>query len=328
MRIGVDLMGSDTAPQVLFEAILQATDLLQSDDALIVFATEAVLNSLKTSSHPKIKWCVSADFISMSDEPLVAVRQKKKSSLILGIKDLKKKSLDAFISAGNTGALVASATLYLNKFLKANRPALLALLPTEKGSVAVIDVGGNISCRAEHLMQFAEMGAIYQSCYSNIARPKVGLLNIGTESKKGTLEVRQAYEMLQNSHIQDFEFIGNIEGRDVFDGKADVVVTSGVTGNVLLKTAEGVSSFIFDSLKHEENLLTTTGKKAIDNVQKQFSYAEYPGALITGVDGIVIKCHGFASARAMYTSIKGAITLCQKDFLSQIKTQIVKKKEE
>lgn len=315
-------MGSDTAPQVLFEAILQATELLESKDMLIIFATETVANSLKTKSHPKIEWRISTDFISMSDEPLVAVRQKKKSSLVLGVKDLKKKSIDAFISAGNTGALMASATLYLNKFLKAGRPALLALLPTQKGSVAVIDVGGNISCKAEHLVQFAEMGAIYQSCNLNIARPKVGLLNIGAESKKGTLEVRQAYEMLQNSDQTHMEFIGNIEGRDVFDGKADVVVTSGVTGNVLLKTAEGVSSFIFDSLKSEQNLLTENGKKSFEKLQKHFSYAEYPGAILTGVDGIIIKCHGLASARAIYNSIKGAITLCRKDFLFQIKERL------
>lgn len=323
MRIGVDLMGSDTSPQVLFEAVLQAIELLESNDTLVIFSTKDIIDYLSIPLEVKLKIeiCIAKDLILMSDDPLVAVRSKKKSSIILGIKELRRRTLDAFVSAGNTGALIAASALYLSKLLKLNRPALLALLPTQKGSVAVIDVGGNISCKAEHLVQFAEIGSAYQSCNLDIDAPTVGLLNIGTESKKGTLEVQQAYQMLKSQEEKQFLlsskpkmlFVGNIEGREVFQGKVDVLVTSGVTGNVLLKTAEGVAAFIFEQLPKDEQIL---------KLQKQFSYAEYPGAILAGIDGIVIKSHGDSSARAMYNSIKGAITLHRKDFLSKIKERL------
>jgi glycerol-3-phosphate acyltransferase PlsX len=327
-------MGSDTSPQVLFEAVLQAVDLLESSDTLVIFATRDVVDSLSVNlflnKKNQIEFRIVKDVISMSDEPLLAVRQKKKSSIVLAIKELKKRSLDAFVSAGNTGALIATCALYLTKFPGIQRPALLAVLPTQKSSVAVIDVGGNISCKAHHLAQFAEIGSAYQACNLDILAPKVGLLNIGTESKKGTLEVRQAYEMLKDKQNENdlkglkrkMEFVGNIEGKDVFQGKVDVLVTSGVTGNVLLKTAEGVASFIFDELANSQNAFSNEGKKYFEKLQGQFNYAEYPGAIISGIDGIVIKCHGYATARAMYNSIKGAITLHRKDFLSKIKDRL------
>jgi glycerol-3-phosphate acyltransferase PlsX len=324
-------MGSDSSPQVLFEAVLQALDLLDLSDTFVIFATQDVIKSLSAQlSHQQktsLEFKAVKDIISMSDEPLLAVRQKKKSSIVLGLKDLKKHLLDAFVSAGNTGALIATSALYLTKFQGIQRPALLAILPTQTGSVAVIDVGGNISCKAQHLVQFAEIGTAYQACNLDILTPKVGLLNMGSESTKGTLEVRQAYDiLLQQSRGQTLhpkmKFVGNIEGKDVFEGKVDVLVTSGALGNVLLKTAEGVASFIFDELAKGKKLLSPDSKKYVEQLKSQFNYAEYPGAIISGVDGIVIKCHGYATSRAMYNSIKGAIALHRKDFLSKIKARL------
>lgn len=321
-------MGSDSAPQVLFKAILEAVELINSKDKFVVFATKEIADELnKKFHHPQILWHFSDEPIFMTDDPLFAIRKKKKSSMILGIKELKKKMIDVFISAGNTGSLVAAGTLYLKKFSKNTRPALLALLPTKKQPMAVIDVGGNLSCKANHLVQFAKMGVLYQSCALEIKHPKVGLLNVGTESKKGTQEVRQAYESLKFDQMSlsneinalHIDFIGNIEADEVFEGKVDVLVTTGLTGNVLLKTAEGMASFIFDTFAKDQNLANSFSKEAFHSLYQKFNYAEYPGAILVGVDGIVIKCHGDSSAHAMYSSIKGAISLFQNQFLSKMK---------
>jgi len=215
LRIGVDLCGSDTSPQVLFEAILQAVPLLGSSDQFVVFTTKEVQETLPRLSS-QIEFKLVTDLVLMSDDPLYAVRHKKKSSILTGIKELKKNRLSAFISAGNTGALIAAATLYLPKLKAIDRSALLALLPTQKMPVAVIDVGGNISCKAKHLVQFAKMGAAYQSCHLDIHSPRIALLNIGAESKKGSFEMREAYQLLQEEPHSTWQFIGNIEGRDVF----------------------------------------------------------------------------------------------------------------
>ncbi len=339
MRIGVDLMGSDSSPYILFEAVLQAAQQLRGI-TLIVFATQTVVDIIwsKPSLSPilaqtssRVEFHIVSEVIEMCDEPLMAIRQKKNSSLVLGMRFLKKKHLDAFVSAGNTGALIANATLSLPLLPSIKRPALLATLPTEKGYVAVIDVGGNVSCKAHHLMQFAQMGAAYQRCCQGIEIPKVGLLNIGVESKKGTSEVRNAYQSLQEwifmhsaTTAQKMLFIGNIEGREVFQGKVDVLVTDGFTGNVLLKTSEGVSSFILDHLHQALNDILPQQKQAIVNYFRyHFDYEEYGGAIVCGVDCVAVKCHGKSSVKGMLNGIKGAVDLVKNNFIDQIKQQLI-----
>jgi len=333
LRIGIDLMGSDTAPQVLFGAVLKSRSDLDVSTTLVVFATSDVLTSLHsipTSQKSGIEFIVAEEAIFMQDDPLTAIRHKKRSSLVLGLKALKKNRVDAFVSAGNTGALVSCATLSIPKLPGIHRPALLATLPTRKDPMVVIDVGGNVSCRANHLVQFAHMGAAYQRCMLGTQSPRVGLLNIGVESKKGTAEVRQAYQLLQE-RSQEFEsqsldlglhFLGNVEARDIFEGNVDVLVTNGFTGNVLLKSVEGVSSFIFDSLyAASKDVVSRQFENGLSDLQRYFNYAEYPGAIICGIDGIVIKCHGEASTKAFYNSIMGAYCLCNERLIARIKQQ-------
>lgn len=315
MRIGVDLTGSDTAPLVLFDAVLQSVSLLEPQDSLLVFAPNDLIPS--RSLDPRIAFQTVQEVISLEDDPIYAVKHKKGAPMVLATRLMRKRKLDAFVSAGNTGALLASATLSLQKLPSITRPGLLAVLPTKKGSVAVIDVGGNVSCKASHLVQFAQMGAAYQSCMQGIERPAIGLLNVGAESKKGTAEVRQAYQILQ-TQPGPFEFTGNVEGVEVFQGKVDVLVTNGFTGNVLLKTTEGAASFIFDSLKEAGALNVPVVKQ----VWQSFDYAEYPGAVLCGVEGIVVKCHSYSSSRAMYNSLKGAIRLVREHFISQIRARL------
>lgn len=329
MRVGIDLMGSDTPPHVLYEAVLRAAKHFDASHTLIVFATQAAVEEL-TRMHPipfssqlaRIQFHLVNEVITMGDEPLSAVRHKKNSSLVQGIRLLKKHLIDAFVSAGNTGALIASATLSMPLLPGIKRPALLAILPTEKGSVAVIDVGGNVSCKAHHLIQFAHMGAAYQRCSNQIDVPSVGLLNIGVESKKGTNELRQAYQWLE-AHRTGFNmsFFGNIEGREIFQGLVDVVVTDGFTGNVLLKSIEGTSSFILENIAKAYGTLEVM-QEALNHLNKRFHYAEYPGAIVCGVDGVVVKCHGNSSPTALFNGIKGAARMVELRLVQQIKQQL------
>lgn len=339
MRIGIDLMGSDSSPSVIFDAVIQALDKLDPSLKLVAIATRPVIAELeqiaKSLLFPdklaRLSFFPAVDFIGMNEEPLSALRQKKGSSIALGIRLLKRKQIEAFVSAGNTGALIASATISLPKLPGITRPALLAVLPTKTGSVAVVDVGGSVSCKAHHLLKYAFMGAAYQICTAGIEIPKVGLLNIGAESRKGTSVVRQAYQLLKEAcqnppESQEpvyMEFHGNIEGRDVFLGKVDVLVTDGFTGNVLVKTSEGIADVIFEYLmeglhQHPSPSL----QKTFMSIQSLFHYAEYQGALLCGIDGIVIKCHGHSNTKAFFNGIKGAINMIHHKLLNQIKEHL------
>lgn len=329
MRIGVDLMGSDNSPYVLFDAVLQARALLDSNSVIVVIATHAVVSELK-SRYPQIsqvEFHQVSNVIAMHDDPLSVARRKKGSSIGTGIALLKKKYLDAFISAGNTGALLTSATLQLPALPGIKRSALLAVLPTVTGTVAVLDIGGNVSCKAHHLVQFACMGAAFQSCYSGIELPSVGLLNIGEEARKGTSIVRQAYQVLSNSESLPIKmnFLGNVEGREVFQGGVDVLVTDGFAGNVLLKTSEGVSSFIFEYM--QDVLQESSSEKLHQTFQQlkgYFSYAENPGAILCGVEGLVVKCHGNSPPKAIYNAIQGAIHLVNRQLISNLKNALAR----
>lgn len=323
-------MGSDRSPAVLFKAIEQAAEEFSQVD-LVVFVTQPALDEIirQSSLHfplkrPHLELQVITDVIEMHEDPLLAIRQKKNSSLSRGIKLLRKRYLDGFVSAGNTGALIAGATLSLPLLPGIKRPALLATLPTEKGTVAIIDVGGNVSCKAQHLAQFAQLGVAYQRC-TGIEHPRVGLLNIGVESKKGTSEVRAAYEILHKLALQgQMQFAGNVEGREVFQGAVDVLVTDGFTGNVLLKTSEGVSSFILQHVqKALQGIPPEQGKSVLRSLGCQFDYEEYHGAIVCGVDCVAVKCHGHSSPKGFFRGIKGAIQLVQNGFISQIKQQML-----
>jgi glycerol-3-phosphate acyltransferase PlsX len=316
LRIGVDLMGSDSSPQVLYQGVLEAVDKLREEDSLLVFSTQTYL-----PEHPRIAFQIASEIISMDDDPLSSIRLKKDSSLVMGIRFLKENKIDAFVSAGNTGALVGLSALTLPVFPGIERPALLALLPTKKGPFAMVDVGGAPTIKAKNLVQYANMGAAFQRCLFGIEEPTIALLNIGTESKKGTPEVREAYnilkEMSQNPEAK-IKFVGNVEGREVFEGNIDVLVTDGFTGNVMLKTSEGISELIFDYLSASSREL----EEEIDDLRRHFSYDEYPGAIVCGIDAIVMKCHGEASARAMMNSILGTSVLVHNSLPTKIKQEL------
>lgn len=315
MRIGVDLMGSDSPPNTLFSAVLSV--LQNSPFSFTLFAPSSILDSL--TPHEQLEFHAAPDVITMEDDPLTAVRSKQKSSLAEGIRLLSEKKIDAFVSAGNTGALIAAATLSLPLFPSISRPALLATLPKREGDLAVIDVGGHVQTKAEHLVQYAYLGASFQRSVSGIERPKVGLLNIGSESKKGTAEVREAHKILAEKKSSLFEFVGNIEGQEVLKSSLDVLVTDGFTGNVFLKTAEGVSSFVCETLME---VLDSTQVTRLQELKKYFHPSDYPGALVCGVEGLVIKCHGGASEKGIANSIRGAFRLLQNNINTKIQEDL------
>jgi len=322
MRIGVDLMGGDIPPEELFPAVLMAANQLGERATLKILATRSYVESWSDSDREglpsNVQFFVAGEVIGMEADPIQAVHKLPDSTIVNGARLLSTGHLDAFVSTGNTGALVVAAKLALSMLPGIRRPALLATLPTKKGPVAVIDVGGNVSCKAEHLVQFGLMGAAYQRCVHDLERPKVGLLNIGVESRKGTPEVRHAYERLKEVSVNAgtlFEFAGNVEGRAVFEGAVDVLVTDGFSGNVLLKTAEGVADFMFEKLSGNIPEMEPHFQK----FQSQFDYAEYPGAVLCGIDAIVVKCHGHSSGRALHHGILGTATLVEGRFTDKIR---------
>jgi glycerol-3-phosphate acyltransferase PlsX len=316
-RIGVDLMGCDAAPEDLYRAVLQLLE-DKFPAQIVFFASEEISGELDRSS-PIVK---CSQVISMEDNPLVAVRRKKDSSLCQGLLYLKDKKIDAFVSAGNTGALLLAAKTTLKTLRGIDRPALMALLPTKKKEVAVLDVGANLSLKSDHILQFAAMGIAYQKS-RGIANPTVGLLNIGTEAKKGTPQLREAYLKLDAMNRDGQFFVGNIEGKDVFHGNIDVLVTDGFTGNVFLKTAEGIAAFILEELELSSRETSFSHlKHELANLRTRMHYAEYPGAILCGVNGVVVKCHGDSSPETFLHGIKGTLRLVEHGFLEKIKSQL------
>lgn len=327
MRIGVDLMGSDCSPTVLYEGVECSLQDLPTV-TFVLFVTQVVLDqlllrllSLPPEHASRILFRVASEVIEMDEAPILALHQKQHSSLSLGLDLLNGCELDAFVSAGNTGALIAGTALSLPLFPGVTRPALLALLPTETGNVVVIDVGGSVSCKATQLVQFARLGAAYQRCCFSIPRPRVGLLNIGIELNKGTPELCKTYQQMQMSINQvDLEFIGNIEGGDVFEGVVDVLVTDGFTGNIFLKTSEGVSRFFLKKLEQAlQGLPANDASRIFNALSYQFNDEEYNGAVICGLERIVVKCHGMSTQKGLYQGIKQAADLVQKNFINEMR---------
>lgn len=300
-------MGNDHSPAILLEA-LHSIHLHEGIEIVCIGSPDLAKDS-PFSFHN------TPDFVAMNDNPVVALRKKKGASMFMGLRLLKQGNIDAFISGGNTGALVLGSKIILSSLPRINRPAFLSFVPTKKHPVAVLDLGANIQCKATHLVQFALMASAFLHT-KEIQNPRIGLLNIGEEPLKGTSELKLAYARLQAFSNPPFRFSGNIEGKSVFDGDVDALITDGFTGNIFLKTAEGIASLILDRIHAHlsSDTLRTLGPQLSD-LQKHLHYAEYPGALLLGIRGIVIKCHGYSTPKAFVNAVQGAIELSKKDFM-------------
>ena len=305
-------MGSDHPPPLLLQAASSLLPSLPQNVELIAIGAPEYAKDSPLSYHP------AKESIRADENPGLALRRKKETSLSVGLKLLKEGAIDAFVSAGNTGALVTASKRILGLFPGLRRPALLALMPTKKRPVAVLDVGANLHLKASYLIQFAHLGIAYQEA-RGIERPRLGMLNIGSEASKGTSELQTAYRALQKIDT----FAGNIEGTSVFNGEVDVLVTDGFTGNIFLKTAEGIASLILDRI---QTTLPSSVLQEIaphlNDLQRHLHYAEHPGALLCGVLGTVVKCHGYASPEAFAHSIRGAIEFSLSGFTHRLESKL------
>ncbi len=305
--VGLDLMGSDEDSRFVLTSLLPVLESLKHSAHFVLFGEEK--NREELQSVPFISYQISSEVISMDEDPLLAVRRKKGSSLHLGMRALKDKTIQAFISMGNTGALMATARIHLDTLPQISRPALLTLIPSKKKETVILDVGANTACKSSNFLEFAAMGIAYQKA-RGIENPKVGLLNIGTEAIKGPPELQKAYKILNKTYPF---FYGNIEGRDAFEGLVDVLVTDGFTGNIFLKTSEGIARFLLDQLSEYSHL---------NKLRSRLDYSEYPGALLAGVNGLVIKCHGTARSASFPHSLTSTITLLQRNFLENLEKEL------
>lgn len=305
MRIAIDLMGGDRPPAHIYEAAAEL------DYEFIFIADE------KTANSHKGNFVIAEEAIEMGESPLFALRRKKKSSMAIGMQLLKENKVDALVSTGNTGALVATAMLHLKMLPGIERPALLVIMPNGAKGTVVLDVGANIKPQPSHLLSYAKMGATFRTLMHGISNPKVGLLNIGVEERKGTKEVQETYKLLKETFGSSF--LGNIEGREVFDGHIDVMVTDGFTGNVFLKTCEGVSSFFIEYI--HANFPSEGAKQVVSHFINRYNYDKHPGALLCGVDGIVVKCHGHSNKTSLINGIRGAAALVESRILDKFRLQ-------
>lgn len=312
MRIVVDAMGGDFAPREIVKGAVEAAR-EYAIDVVLVGPEEVIgqeLAKAKGTLPSGISVVNATETIAMDEHPAQAIRKKKDSSLVVGVRLVKAGQGNAFVSAGNTGAAMAAALLGYGRIKGIDRPAIASVMPTVRGISLVLDVGANADCKPKNLLQFAVMGQIFANKILGISHPKVGLLNIGEEETKGNELVLEAYQLLKTQ--QGLNFIGNLEGRDIAAGKADVVVCDGFVGNVVLKFAEGLAKGLMGMIKEAatSSIMGTLGgallKPALGELKKKVDYTEYGGAPLLGLNGICIISHGSSNAHAIKNAIRVA----------------------
>ena len=312
MRIAVDAMGGDEAPFEIVKGAVDAARVYTGHEIILVGDQERIRNELAAcgATFGNISVVHASQVVDMNESATVAVRKKVDSSITKSVKLVAEKAADAVVSAGNTGATVAAASLFLRMLKNVKRPGIAVSIPTFHGACMVIDAGSNIQCKPAHLMQYGVMASVFCKYVLNIEKPRVGLLNIGEEDAKGNELVKETFELLSSSQLN---FVGNAEGRDVFDGKFDIVVCEGFVGNVLLKFAEGLSISLLTAfaLEAKNSTLTRLGawlcKPVCKQLRSKMDYTEYGGVPLLGIDGICIIAHGRSDSKAIQNAIREAI---------------------
>jgi phosphate acyltransferase len=323
MRIAVDAMGGDFAPDEIVAGVLEASGLVDKDDELILIGpgetVQAQLSAHKFNGS-KVRVVDAPEVIAMDEAPIDALRKKRKSSIAVMAKMAADGEADAVISAGNTGACVAACQMRMRNLEGVNRPGIAVVFPTFAGPVTMCDVGANIACKPINLYQYAVMSSLYSKNVLGIESPRVGLMSIGEEDAKGNEVVKKTREFLKAD--SKLNFIGNIEGRDIFKGVCDVAICDGFVGNVVLKLTEGLVDGLFKAIKSElmqENMmLALKFKPVMTRIYSKYDYHEYGGAPLLGVNGTSVICHGSSKAR----TIKNAILRCKKFHAMKINEQI------
>jgi phosphate acyltransferase len=330
MKIAIDAMGGDHAPK---EVVIGARKAIEEfpDLHITLVGDESKIKEHLTNEE-RITILHTTEIILGTDEPVRAVRRKKNASMVLAAQQVADGNANACISAGNTGALMAAGLFVVGRIEGIDRPALAPTLPTIGGEgFLLLDVGANADAKPEHLLQYAIMGSLYSEKVRGVQKPRVGLLNIGTEEKKGNELTKASFELLKDSPLN---FVGNVEARDLLEGAADVVVTDGFTGNMVLKTIEGTALTMFKMLKTalmsslKSKLAAAVLKPNLVTLKKTMDYSEYGGAALFGLKAPVIKAHGSSNAQAIFSAIRQTREMAANDVVGLIKKTVEETKKE
>ena len=329
-KIALDAMGGDNAPA---EVVKGAVDAVKARDDIKVFLVgqkDSVQAELEKYTYPseQIELIDAPEVIEMAEPPVIAIRRKRQSSIVVGMNMVKQKEADAFVSAGSSGAVLVGGQVIVGRIKGIQRPPLAPLIPTEKGISLLIDCGANVDARAEHLVQFAKMGSIYMEHVVGRKMPNVAIVNIGAEEEKGNALVKETIPLLKE--CDDINFVGSIEARDIPKGDADVIVCEAFVGNVILKLYEGLSSTLIGVIK--KGLMSTLKSKigaalalpALKKTIKAFDATEYGGAPLLGLNGLVVKTHGSSKAKEITNSIFQCVTFKEKEINNKIRENITK----
>ncbi len=329
--IALDAYGGDNAPQINVDGALQAVEAYSDITVLLVGKQDELSKLLEGKQYDKSRLEIvpASEVITTHEQPTVALREKKDSSLVVGLNLVKTGRAQAFVSAGSTGAVLAGGLFIVGRIKGIERPALATMLPNEKGAYTLLlDSGANVDCKPPYLAQFGLMGSLYMEHVQGIKNPRVGLVNIGTEAEKGNALVKEAYPLLEA--VPNINFIGNVEPRDIPAGDVDVAVCDGFVGNVILKLSEGFVKSLLNMIKRElmSTFMSKMGallsKGAFKNLKKGFDYTEVGGAAFIGLNGLVVKAHGSSNAKAIKNAIRQCSVFIDSDIVGKIAANIKK----
>ena len=332
MRIAIDGMGGDNAPQAVVNGVIQALNEFNDLEFYITGPEDIIKEQLKKENYTgdKITIIDAKEVISTNEHPVMAIRKKKDSSLCKALNLVKEKKCDAVLSAGSTGAFLAGCNFIVGRIKGVKRPALAPIMPGKKGPFMVADAGANVDCKPEYLVQFAHMAREYYKGVLNVENPNIGLVNIGVEEEKGNELTKNTYQLLKEE--KGLNFIGNVEPRDVTLGDTHVLVCDGFVGNTILKMYEGTASTVLKIIKDEmlsSGITAKIGalllKPVFNSIKKKFDYKEYGGAPFLGVDGICIKAHGSSDGRAFKNAIRQSKKIYDSKVLDKIKDELERK---